>query len=217
MVAKSIQRLIFSVFSILFVVVALTSCGDTDGQGSVSHDGTNLTIDFPVPKFLAYSAINLLQAQATIDGGSPHALTVDPGTNQISGTITGVSSGTHDLVMTYFVSTSGGDVVLCTYSTQVTVNPGQTTYVAILDTDLDRNIDDDQDGYTNLAEVRIGTDPLDDSDFPAGDPPYVLCGNGITEIVSSANFNLTVVVGSAVAGTTSSNNYRVIVTFAGYE
>ncbi len=222
MATKSIQKFIVSIFFILFVIIAITSCGDidslsSDGQGSVSHDGTNLAIDFPVPEFLRAPTNNSLQAQATIDGGNPYSLDVDPDTNQVSGTITEVSLGDHDLVLTYFVSISGSDVVLCTYSTQVNVNPGQTTTLTIADTDLDRNIDDDQDGYTNLAEVRIGTDPLDDSDFPAGDPPYVLCGNGTTGIVSSANFNLTAIVSPSVAGTASSTNYRVIVSFNGYE
>lgn len=223
MVTKSIQKFVISVFSILFVVAALTCCGDnsssSDDQGAVSHDGTNMTIDFPVPRYLAASAtvIDSLQSQATIDGGRPYDLNVDPVTNQISGTITGVASGTHDLVITYFVSIPGGDVVLCTYSTQVTVNPGQTTYVTILDRDLYRNIDDDQDGYTNLAEVRIGTDPLNAYDVPAGESPYVLCGNGTTEIVESTNFNIAAVVGSTVAGTAESINYMVIVSFTGYK
>ena len=224
MVTKSIQRFVISACSILFVVVALISCGDhnspsSDDQGSVSHDGTNMTIDFPVPGYLASSAavIVSLQAQATIDGGNPYDLNVDPGTNQISGIITGVAAGTHELVITYFVSTAGGDVVLCRYSTQVTVNPGETTYVTILDTDLDRNIDDDQDGYTNIAELRIGTDPLDAYDFPAGESPHVLCGNGTTGSLSSTNFNLSVVLGSGVAGMASSANYMVIVSFSGHE
>ena len=164
MVTKSIQRFVISACSILFVVVALISCGDhnspsSDDQGSVSHDGTNMTIDFPVPGYLASSAavIVSLQAQAIIDGGNPYDLNVDPGTNQISGIITGVAAGTHELVITYFVSTAGGDVVLCRYSTQVTVNPGETTYVTILDTDLDRNIDDDQDGVIRIDQgVGIG-------------------------------------------------------------
>ena len=223
MATKSIQRFIISVCSILFTVVALVSCGEdnsssSDNQGSVSHDGTSMTIDFPVPGYLASSAvIESLQAQATIDGGSPYALDVDPVTNQISGTISGVASGTHELVITYFVSTAGGDVVLCTYATEVTVNPGETTYVTIVDADLDRNIDDDQDGYTNLAEFRIGTDALDAYDVPGGESPYVLCGNETTQSVSSKSFNLSVVVGSAVAGTASSDNHMIIVSFTGYE
>ncbi len=221
MATKSIQKFIFSVFSILFVLVALTSCGDipssSDDQGSVSHDGANLSIDFPVHKSLAALAIVGLQAQATIDGGDPYPLDVDPVTNQISGNITGVSQGTHDLEITYFKTTPCGDVDLCTYSTQVTVYSGQPAYVTILDTDLDRNLDDDQDGYTNLAEARIGTCPLDDLDVPAGESPYVLCRNGSTGIVSSASYNLTACVGASVAGTADSANYKIIVSFTGYE
>jgi hypothetical protein len=173
MIIKTIQKFIFSAFSILFIIVVLTSCGEinspsSDDQGSVSHDGTNMTLEFPVPRFLADSSsvIDSLEAQATIGGGSSHRLDVDPSTNQISGTITEVPSGTYDLLITYFVPSSGNNVVLCSHSTQVTVSTGQITYVTIFSTDIDRNVDDDHDGYTNLAEVRIGTNPLDPSDIP---------------------------------------------------
>lgn len=195
----------------------LTSCGDinsssSDHQGLVSHDGTNLALEFPLPRYLAYFAsIDSLQAQAIIDEGNPYPLMVDQNTNQISGTITGVPSGDHDLIINYFISTAGGKVILCKYSTQVTVNAGKSTYVEILDKDLDRNLDDDHDGYTNLAEVRIKTDPLDASDIPAGESPFVICGNGRTQNLSSANFHIEAVVGSTLAGTTSSHNYRVII------
>lgn len=220
MATKSIQKFIVSVFSILLVIVALNSCGDNSSssgeQGIVSHDGTNLSVDFPVPEFLSPTAIAGLQCQATIDGGAPYPLTVDLVTNAVSGTITGVSAGAHVLGLTYFVSILGVDVVLCNYSGPVTVYANQTTTVTVLDTDLDRNIDDDQDGYTNLAEVRIGTDPLDPADFPVGESPYVLCGNGTTGTASSAGFNASVVVGSTVAGSASSTDYWVRVTYSGY-
>jgi hypothetical protein len=221
MVDKKIKKFIVPVLSIFFSIVALSSCGDfnsssSDAQGLVSHDGSNLSVDFTVPHFLTFAVIAGLQCHATIDGGAPHPLTVDPVTNAASGTISSVSAGNHVLGLKYFVSILGVDVILCKYSGPVTVYANQTTTVTVLDTDLDRNIDDDQDGYTNLAEVRVGTDPLDPADFPAGESPYVLCGNGTTGFASSADYNASVVVGSTVAGSASSTDYWVIVTYSGY-
>lgn len=217
MAIKKNQKIIFFLFS-LFLVVALTSCGSGDitsrssEQGSVSHDGTNLNVDFAVPKFLALSS-NSLMARATIDNGSPHPLTVNLNTSQISGAITGVPSGNHILEIQYFVSIQDGDVfrdvILCEYSTEVYVWPGQAKIVNIQDTDLDRNIDDDFDYFTNLAEVKVGTNPFLSASVP-GESPYIMCGNGITNLVSSPNFNLAIVVGSAFAGTVESANYKII-------
>ncbi len=214
MINKNTQMFIVTVLSVLCIVVILTSCGDINsplsGNDTVSNDGKSLTIDFTTPKFLSSPEIKTLQAHVTIDGGPPHTLDVDSSTNQVSGTIDAVPSGTHELVLTYFVSTSCGDVILSTYSTQIEVSPGEITTVEIKETDINRNIDDDHDGYTNLAEYRIGTCALSASDVPYGESPHVVSSNGTTDSVSSDNFKIKIIVGSAIAGTTSSTNYRVI-------
>ena len=128
MAIKSIQKIIFFLFSLLFIAVVLTSCGDYDitapssgNQGTVSHDGANLNVDFPAPRFLTFSSSvdNSLRAQATIvdindknPNPLPNLLNVDPLTDQISGTIKGVRSGTYNLGITYFIPTFPNDLVL---------------------------------------------------------------------------------------------------------
>ena len=53
-------------------------------------------------------------------------------------------------------------------SQDVTVVAGQTTEVVFTSLDLDRNIDTDNDGFTNLAEVRADTDAHNPSSRPGG-------------------------------------------------
>jgi hypothetical protein len=167
MATNSVQKIVVTVCFIFFVVVAMTSCSDTS---SSSDRATRMDLSFPVQMSLANSnaVIDSLQAYVTIDGGNPYQLTVDPTTSQVSGTISGVSAGDHDLVITYYVESpqgSGEEVILATCSNTVTVIAGQAAEVAVTDDDLNRDYDDDNDGVTNLDEVRTGTDPLDPNSY----------------------------------------------------
>lgn len=217
MAAIKVYKCIVSVFSFFLIIVALYACSDnpssSDSQGLISHDGSGLSLTFTPPKFLAASMIPDLQCYATIDGTGHHPLIVDSSSDTVSGTITDVSAGTHLLGLTYFVSILGNDLVLCTYSNSISVYVNQTTTVDVIDTELNRNHDDDNDGYTNLAEIRIGTDALNRADIPAGESPFVMCGNGTTGTASSASYNAAVVIGPTAAGSASSAEYRVIVTY----
>ena len=167
MATNSVQKFVVSVFFIFFVAVALTSCSDTS---SSSDRANSMDLYFPVQMGLANSnaVIDSLQAYVTIDGGNPYQLTVDRTTSQVSGTISGVSAGIHNLVITYYVERpegSGEEVILATCSNTVTVTAGQTAEVIVTDDDLNRDYDDDNDGFTNLDEVRTGTDPLDPNSY----------------------------------------------------
>lgn len=157
---------VFEVF-IFFLLVVLVSCGDN----CPSSDRTNrMNLSFPVQTALVNSnaVIESLQAYVTIDGENSYQLHVDGTTSQVSGAISGVSAGTHDLVITYYLEApqgSDGEVILATCSKTVTVIAGQAAEVVVADDDLNRDYDDDSDGLTNLDEVSVGTDPLDPNSY----------------------------------------------------
>jgi hypothetical protein len=214
---RIILLLIIVCYVLIFVIACDGDSASTKSDGSVWYDGTDVSVNLFTPTSIAALTIDNLYAQVTIDGTSTYPLNVDLITNEVSGTITGVSAGTHDLEITYYVILSGVNVVLCSSSTQVTVNTGQTSSVTIQDSDLDRNIDDDDDGYTNLAEVRIGTNPLSPLDVPGGGLPRVICGDGMIQKVSSGNYTIKLIVGSSMAESVSSTNYKAIVPYIGYD
>jgi hypothetical protein len=208
-----------AVFLSIFVITALISCGggssSSEGEGKISHQENAMEINFPVPKFLRAAGISDLQCHAFVDHGEPIPLTVD-GDNSVSGTFDAPAK-TITLELIYFVFREGKEILLCTYSnSSITVLADSINTVSILDSELNRNYDDDFDGFTNLAEVRIGTNALDRADVPPGESPYVLCGNGIAHTAESVDYTAYVVVGSAVAGRASSAGYRLVVTHTGW-
>lgn len=214
------QRTVVLFFIVWLGLVSLISCSDNDpgstgSNGLVSHDGTNMTVKLTAPSTISALAISNLSARVVIDGAKEYYLYVNPNTNAVSGTISGVSTGSHNLEIIYFVMMSNIEVVLCNYSTQVNVVAGESTSVTILDVDLYRNFDNDEDGYTNLAEVRLGTNPLSNLDFPTIGSPLFVAGNGTIQTSSSENYTVKQIVGSAIAGTTSSDSYKIIVSFPG--
>jgi len=201
-------------------LVFLASCnandpGSTGGSGLISHDGANMTVAFSSPDIISSLAIANLSAKLVLDGVSNHELNVDPITNAISGTITDVPIGSHVIEIIYFIMVSNREVILCQHSTQVDVVEGESTEVTLLDEDLDRNIDDDEDGHTNLAEVRSGTDPLSDLDFPTGGFPLIFAGNGTIQTSSSDNYTIKQIVGSTTAGSASSDSYDIVSSYIG--
>lgn len=212
-----------TVVFIFCVIFTLISCGGDSAssevkgnKGQSSHQTTTMGIRFSAPQFLKAFMIKGLQCHAALDDGAPIALTVNPVDNTVSGTIKNIPPNTYMLKLTYFISIAGDDIMLCTHSSTITVNAGQTTTVTIPERELDRNHDSDYDGYTNLAEVRIGTNALDSASFPDCESPFVQFANGVADAAVSENYNASVVVGSPLAGTTASADFRVFVSHTGW-
>jgi hypothetical protein len=208
---------------LLFISFVFISCGNSgpsyqpNDQGTLSQNNNGVDLNFTAPDFLASittpSGPETLFASVAIDGGSAQALTVNQSDNTVSGTLSSISAGSHSLVIQYYVNIGGTDIVLCTNSSTVSVTAGQTTTLTISPTGLNRNIDDDNDGWTNLAEVRLGTDTLSASSLPSGDSPYVLAGNSATEPVSSSGYKMRAGIGASIAGRVTSNSYLLILPY----
>ncbi|MFV2055232.1 MAG: thrombospondin type 3 repeat-containing protein [Thiohalomonadales bacterium] len=208
---KNIRQLIFTL--IVGIPLFLTSCTDSSSTNpnQASHDGKNLNVTLTVPGYLAAGLIkNLeLQAKAILNDGVPFILNVNSD-NTISGTLTNISPGNYQLKVIYFVNVASIDTNLAIYTTNVTVVNGQTTEVVISDAGLNRGMDDDVDGYTNLAEVRIGTNPHNSSDRPAGESPLFTLASGSVGEVSSNSFSSKFSLGEAINGVATSTNFSII-------
>jgi len=206
-------------FTLLFALLfACTSAEDKNGN--ITHDGKNLTVNFDTPKSLIGHLITNLRANVIVGDSAPVELVVDPN-NAISGTISNVTPGIYDLVISYFVILDFLPTYLATVTKQITVVAGGTTAVQIIDSDLNKNIDSDNDGYTNLAEVKLGTNPNDYNDIPRGELLlYSLANASFGESVTSGNnasqFTMKSRMGEPLNGTRQSSNYVVVSGFRAY-
>lgn len=195
----------------LFIVslLFLSGCGGGDGDG----DG-DVTLNMPMPKDLA---VVTESATAVLDpGGYSTDLTISGDT--VSGTISSVPPGTYTLTITY-TDTDTATTLATVTKANISVSAGGTTPVAILESDLFTDIDSDHDGFSNLAEVRIGTDPNINADAPAGGSPAFSAGGGSFINVSSASYSITAIIGESVAGNydTFTNNSTAYVISAGFK
>jgi len=180
------NRVNFKIVSyILFFLIVIAGC-DKQQTDTVRYDGKNMQVNLTLPQPLAGAPIADLRAFATLDGGARHDLAVDPITNTVSGEITDVAAGTHELLITYYVVRSQLETILATVTKSVSVSAGTSTTVTVADNDLERNIDTDGDGFTNLAEVRSNTDPHDDADSPSSPPIYAVGHGSFGDATSSS-------------------------------
>ena len=204
----------------IYIVVVLYACmgvflsgckpfSSDSKTNTVQHDGQNLSVKLVLPMALTGLSVNNLSAKVSIDGGSPIALAVNPD-NTVSGEIPNVRAGPHQLIITYFVLESGLPVNLAIAVKGVNVIANGTTRVDISESDLNRNIDDDRDGYTNLAEIRIGTLALDKFDSPGGESPLYVVSNGSSGQSASDSYIIKHTLGASVGGTSQSTNYRIV-------
>lgn len=130
-----------------------------------------------------------LEASVSIDDNSPLKMTInnDEGTASVS--ISGLLPGEHR----FHVIFSKSGVTLAEKEVSATIVAGKTITVPI--ESLDTNLDDDNDGFTNLAEVLAGTLPQDADDNPGFDLPPVI-STSASGIISSG----TVEISSGLGG-----------------
>lgn len=202
----------------VFFIAVLVGCGgsSSDGENSISHSDNNLSVRFAISRAFVAPLITDLQARVALSDGASSELNVNKDDNTVSGNLMDVQAGVYDLTITYYVIQSSVEVLLATVTKTVTVVAGASTQFSVNNTDLNRNLDDDGDGYTNLAEVRSGSSALDRSEMPPGEPPTLSVGTGSFGNVSSANFTIKSRLGEMVNGSATSENFQILAGFRSY-
>ena len=188
---------------ILFIV--LVGCG----QESFKNAGSNLPteIRFKAP----FTHIANLTASLVISDVGTFPMTLNPD-GTVSAAVSGISPGLHTFIVTYFAD----GVILARASSSAVIIADQNTTIVFTSQELDRNFDDDLDGWVNLAEVLWGSDPLLASSFPPGDDPrFALLTAGGS--VQSSSYTVSDAVGEAIeGGSSSSNSYTMEGGFQAY-
>jgi hypothetical protein len=188
------SRWFLSVALALFVV----GCGSGSPSSTPTTTGPSgedfsTAIPLLLQSHTVAGSTNVLSATVSVDGGAPTALAVNLTTKTVSGQIDQLSAGTHTFVITYTVN----GVNVATASGSADIVAGATRPVAF---GVPRYFDEDNDGFTNLAEIEIGTNPRSATSRPASEIPrfsqkYVLSDVAGGVLVggssSSASYTLT--------------------------
>lgn len=145
-----------------------------------------------------------MSAVLDIDGAGAYPLQVNSD-DTVSTTVSDVSAGQHSLTVTY----KSNALMLARASTTAVIQPGAATVVDFTPAEIDRNFDDDYDGWVNLAELQWGSDPLVASSLPPGESPrYVQSSAG--GVAQSALYHMSDTVGEGIeAGIGSSAGYAL--------
>ena len=192
------------------------STSDADNAGSIISDGRDMQVSLGAPNFFTAAIVSELKVRVsspTINGGTPAIFDENATDNIFTRTISNVPAGNHALLIEYYVGSTG--IVVANISQNVTVIVGETTDYIIADSDLNRDIDDDNDGYTNLAEVRIGTDAADSSSTPEGSSPLFTVAKTSSGNSTSTSFSMSASVGENISGNSTSASYAINAGFQG--
>ena len=146
---------------------------------------------------------------AGMDDTYPMTVNTD---DTVSATVEGLASGLRSFTVTYYAN----DVVLARATRIIDVVSGQNMSVIFTSEEIDRNFDDDFDGWVNLAEVLWGSEPLlATSSPPSEDPRFVLASLGTP--IDSTSYTFQGTLGEAVSsGSSTSLNYALESGFQAY-
>jgi len=127
------------------------------------------------------ATITGLSATLEITGIGTYPMTVNAD-DTVSTTVAGITPGLRTFTVTYYAQS----VILARVSRIANVVAGQNIAITFTPQELDRNFDDDFDGWVNLAEVLWGSEPLlATSNPPSESPQFALSSlGGQTESMS---------------------------------
>jgi len=143
--------------SLLLAIVLLFGCGTGETAKDPAGTITLQSPSFPeiqgmVSKVIAYLEIAGLNCPLTVDSDTT-----------LNGQCPNIPNGTYSYTLKYVYTDTG--VTLATTGGTATMESGQNHELSF--PSLSKDYDDDSDGYTNLEEVKAGTNPKSSSSKPA--------------------------------------------------
>lgn len=187
---------------LLYVVtfVMLSACADGAREVSKRNTGANVFSAIPFALAPQHPQITNITARLQMDGLEFIPLSLNWKQAEARGLQTQLTAGLHDFVILYEANTTHGTTVILAQaqqqldisdSAQATLVFNKWTYA-----------DDDDDGYTNLAEWQLGTDWLDAGVTPPRESMRVSGNYLFTDQVALDPI-------SGFTGNGSSNSYNI--------
>ncbi|VAW58941.1 Chitinase [hydrothermal vent metagenome] len=155
------------ILSLLFL--ALYACGGGDNSTGQNTSENKTIVELPdgVQK-LTLNGEGTLNAYIVIDGDTDKKITMvlDRNAGTASLVVPALTRELHRIKITYDYTLSGVTYILATASRDIDLSSGATNLsFSITDYQTDP-YDDDNDGSSNIAELKSGTDPGDSTDTP---------------------------------------------------
>ncbi len=154
--AFSLKNRLYPIVAILSFFLFFYGCGETSnrqssGSGSMTAGGEFSTaLPKPLQKHrVGLSAeVQIVKDDGTVDRTEP--LFIDTDTHQLSGRVDGLLTGAYTFTIRYSLN----GVLVATETSQGVVSENATASVGFASLTF---LDDDGDGFTNLAELQFGT------------------------------------------------------------
>lgn len=189
-----------SVLLMIFTAALISACGGGGGgggtsTGSASNDTTTIVaepqVDTTLPGF---------SAEVVIPNVGTYPMTVND-EGKLTAAVPVLDVGSYTITRNYY----SGTTLLGSSVDVVSADSSFTVSVPLNQSNLDSNIDDDADGWTNLAEVRMGTDSQDPFSAPGEANPVFTVNSGGESKSQSLSYSLEDYIGIPASGETSSS------------
>lgn len=154
---------------LLLILILIYGCG-TGFSPADKPSETDIIFSFDVPSTPSQPAIPELQAEITVDGEHLTTIPIDPENSPVRVSINNITAGNHTFTITYFTTTEQGRIDIASGETTAEISTEKESNIKFERIDRSK-FDDDHDGFTNLAEIRLGRDPLDENDRPLSPLP----------------------------------------------
>lgn len=194
---------------LLFVqsLILLAACSGGGGGGGGAVAGADSTVILVEPA--VSPALDGFSATLNVENVGDYSLTVNE-ENRLTVDVPGLEPGTYNITLEYYAGEvflgSSEEVMLVTDAGSVSIPLDQNAFSA--------NIDDDADGWTNLAELLQGTDSQDPFSVPTEEHKGFAINAGGGAASQSSSYILHDRIGSPISGGESSSaSYSISGTF----
>jgi hypothetical protein len=194
-----------SFFLFCIVLIACTS-GGGDDSSSTPQDKPDKTVsvtsNVPPSITLYQQPGSTLRAELRIDNGTPMSMTVSANKDKVQAFVNTLKTQDYTFTLLYQFYANGTGINIAQGEVIQNVTDGQNVHLVF---SAFTYLDDDLDGFTNLAELAAGTDWNDILDRPLAEFPR----NSANYVVADIMVPNPTKEGSVVLGGAASANYAV--------
>jgi hypothetical protein len=214
-VAKKFQWQLYLL--VLIPLIFISGCNVVSQHGNVqSSQSPKLVfsgLGSDVPGMTASLEIKGVGTYSLTDSAAKALRNVSSASSRsFSTTVKDLAAGTYTMIVTY----SANGVTLAVATRSVDVSIASTISVTFKSQDINKNFDDDSDGWVNLAEILWGSEPLLSSSAPPGDSPQFVF-NTSGGVAESTTYSVQSSLGEAISTQQGSSwNYAMSGGFQAY-